>query len=121
MIRSSNRGGSEMPRIAVTAVVTALICFTISATTGFGARTRAAGQFDVVVGDTVFVPSLDLFCTTDATGPTSGEPGPTMECHRNSTAPTSPNASADVAITRFHMYLSAAHSTRWNYVVARTP
>jgi hypothetical protein len=108
-------------KVALTATITAIVCFGIAVTAGLGATKRSEEQFNAGVGDYIFITSLDLSCKIVANSPTAGEPGPQMYCFRNSTANGKNNLSAEVAITRFHIYLSPSHSSKWTNIVARTP
>jgi hypothetical protein len=110
-------------KIAITALVTAGICFAATASIGAAHRTESPLQRNYTVrnSDTVWFPSIDLFCMMNASDRNDDDPGPALFCTRESTfGVKNPQAQA-IGATRFHMLVSDPHGDHWSHFFARSP
>ena len=106
-----------MLRVVATAIVTATVCFAITATAGFAHR-QARSTFVVLKpGGKFRVNGLDLFCDIFRSDPDHREAGPVMFCNRDS---VSGNSRA-VSVSKYHYEVSDESENYVVYRVSRAP
>jgi hypothetical protein len=104
---------SKTPLAAVSA---ACIAGLLAATTGLAHQARTERFVTARVGDSITIPSIDLFCTVLRRDPDRREAGPLMTCSRNSVR----NARA-VSMSRFHYDISRRNGTGVVFRIERAP
>jgi hypothetical protein len=110
-----------MKTALVTALLTAAVCFAVTATTGFASQDTASRHLPAVkIGDDLTIPSLDLYCAVYRTDPDHLEVGPILYCNRNSADSQHAN-SRGFGASRFHIFVSTANGNANGYTVTRSP
>jgi hypothetical protein len=77
-------------------------------------------DIDLVAGNSISVPSLDLLCRVLASDPDHHDPGNVFYCLRQSVAGKKPT-SATMEASRFHMRVAEPGATQWAATVSRSP
>jgi len=100
-------------------VLIVLVLALIGAGAAFG-RSTASTTVVLRLGQTVYVPSLDLFCKLYAVDPDSHDPGPMFGCSRYSVFSVNGN-SRSIEVSRYHYSVSNAVGSYIVYRAGRTP
>lgn len=109
-----------MLKTAITAVATAIVCFSIMAATGLSAHLRTQTFLTARVGDSITIPAIDLFCHVFNHDLNNQDPGAAMYCDRNSNRNVS-IYTASVLATSYHFHLGRSGSHIFGDVVSRAP
>jgi len=107
-------------KIALTALVTAAVCFAFTAATGLASHSSQKATVVVRIGDYVKIPALDLACLYQPKDPDKKEQGPIMYCNRPSD--TNPDdKAASLLISKSHFKVSATGASTWTATIWRHP
>lgn len=77
-------------------------------------------DIDLVSGNSVSIPSIDLLCRVLASDPDHHDPGPVFYCYRQSVT-SAKTSTASIEASRFHMKIAESGSNKWAYTVTRSP
>jgi hypothetical protein len=107
-------------KIALTAIVTAAVCFAVTAATGFASHSSQKTTIAVKVGDFLNIPAVDLSCLTEKKDPNKQEAGPIVYCYRTSDR-NPDDKPAVLVISKNHFKVAATGATGWTATVWRHP
>jgi hypothetical protein len=107
-------------KIALTALVTAAVCFAVGAATGLASRSSQQTTVTVRIGDYLKIPALDLSCLTEAKDPNKQEAGPIVYCFRTSNRNPDDKPAA-LVISKTHFKVAATGATGWTATIWRHP
>jgi hypothetical protein len=107
-------------KIALTAILTAAICFAVTAATGFASRSSQKTTIAVRIGDFLNIPAVDLSCLSKAKDPNKQEAGPIVYCYRTSNR-NPDDKPAVLEISKNHFKAAATGATGWTATIWRHP
>ena len=107
-------------KFVLTAVVTAAVCFAVTAATGLASHASHKTTIAVRVGDYVNIPAVDLSCLSEAKDPNKQERGAILYCFRTSNH-NPDDKPATLVISKSHFKASATGASSWTATIWRHP
>ena len=107
-------------KLALTAIVTAAICFAVTAATGLASHSSQKTTYTVRIGDYLKIPGVDLSCLSEAKDPNKQEAGPILYCFRTSNR-NPDDKPAVLVISKNHFKVAATGATGWTATIWRHP